>query len=148
MNSIRHADISEVKITASALFTFFAPKFILLRFSGYFWIIMATYILTFMKHFLSFRTLATTDVEAYRRRTAPTSGSCTAKTSKDFLFIWSVEAIKLPKLQIKVLSSALKRLFPSSWHYLMWTTLNRIIFKRKITKLNHLLQISLIYRNS
>ena len=41
-------------------------------------------------------------------KNAPTSGSLTAKTSKGFPFTWSVEAIKLPKLQMKVLFSALK----------------------------------------
>ena len=83
-------------------------KYFFFRFSGYFWIIMATYIFAFLKHFLSVRTLATTDVEPYRRTNAPTSGSFTAKTSKDFPFTWSVEAIKSPKFQMKVLSSALK----------------------------------------
>ena len=69
---------------------------------------MATYIFLFLKHFLSVQTLATTDVKLYRRTNAPTSGSFTAKTSKDFPFTWSAEAIKSPKLQIKVLFSALK----------------------------------------
>ena len=69
---------------------------------------MATYIFLFLKHFLPVGTLATTDVKPYRRTNTPTSASFTAKTSKDFPFTWSVEAIKSPKLQMKVLSSALK----------------------------------------
>ena len=69
---------------------------------------MATYIFPFLKHFLSVQTLATTDVKLYRQTNAPTSGSFTAKTSKDFPFTWSVEAIKSRKLQMKVLVSALK----------------------------------------
>ena len=78
------------------------------RFLGCFWIFMATFIFLFLKYFLSVQTLATTDVKLYRRTNAPTSGSFTAKTSKDFPFTWSVEAIKSPKLQMKVLFSALK----------------------------------------
>ena len=58
--------------------------------------------------FFSVRILATTGVEPYRRTNAPNSGSFTAKTSKDFPFTWSVETIKSPKLQMKVLSSAVK----------------------------------------
>ena len=81
---------------------------IFLRFSGYFWIFMATYIFPFLKYSFSVRILATTDVEPYCRTNAPTSGSFTAKTSKDFPFTWSVETIKSPKLQMKVLSSAVK----------------------------------------
>ena len=72
-------------------------------FSGYIWIFIY-----FLKHFLSIITLATTYVEPYRRTNAPSSGSFTAKTSKDFHFTWSNEAIKSPKLQMKVLSSAPK----------------------------------------
>ena len=69
---------------------------------------MATYIFPFLKHFLSVQTLATTDVKLYRQTNAPTSGSFTAKTFKDFPFAWSAEAIKSPKLQMKVLFPALK----------------------------------------
>ena len=117
-----------------------------LRFWGCFWVFMAAFIFSFLKHFLFFQTLATTDVKLYRRTNAPTSGSFTAQTSKDFPFTWSVEAIKSPKLQMKVLFSALKVTIPSSWNYLMWTAL-RTILRRKITKLNHF-QMKLIYINS
>ena len=61
-----------------------------------------------LEHFLSVQTLATTDVKLYRRTNAPTSGFFTAQTSKDFPFTSSVEAMKSPKLQMKVLLSALK----------------------------------------
>ena len=52
--------------------------------------------------------LTTTDAEPYRRPNTPISVCFTGKTSKDFPFTWSVEVIKSPKLQMKVLSSALK----------------------------------------
>ena len=48
------------------------------------------------------------DVKRYRRTNAPISGSFTAKTSEEFPFTWSVEEIKSPKLQMKVLLWALK----------------------------------------
>ena len=64
---------------------------------------------SFLKYFFSVRILATTGVEPYRRTNAPNSGSFTAKTSKDVPFTWSVETINSPKLQMKVLSSAVKR---------------------------------------
>ena len=64
-----------------------------LRFKGYLWIFMAIYKFPFLKHFLFERTLARTDVKLYHRKNAPTSGSFTAETSKDFPFTWSVEAI-------------------------------------------------------
>ena len=94
--------------TLSLLFWHEILNILFLRFLVCFWIFMATYIFLFLKHFLSVQTLATTDVKLYRRTNAPTSGSFTAKTSKDFPFTWSVEAIKSPKLQMKVLFSALK----------------------------------------
>ena len=75
---------------------------------------MATYIFPFLKHFLSIETLATTDVKLYRRTNTPTSVSFTAKTYKEFPFTWSAEAIKSPKLQIKVLFSFLLELFDVS----------------------------------
>ena len=50
-----------------------------------------------------------TDVKPYRRTNASTFGSFAAKTSIDFPFTWSVEAIKSTNLiQMKVLSSALR----------------------------------------
>ena len=59
--------------------------------------------------FLSVRTLATTDVKPYRRANASISGFFAAKTSIDFPFTRSVDAIKSPNLlQMKVLSSAAK----------------------------------------
>ena len=70
---------------------------------------MVTYIVSFLKVFLSVRTFATTDVKPYRRTNAPTSRSFDAKTSKVFSFTRSVEEIKLSNLlQMKVLPSALK----------------------------------------
>ena len=66
---------------------------------------MATYIFLFLKHFISIRTLATTDRKLYRRTNASTSGSFTAK---DFFVTWSAAAIKSPKLQMKMSFSALK----------------------------------------
>ena len=69
---------------------------------------MATYIFSFLKHSFFVRTLATSDVKLYRRTNAPISGSFTAKTSENFPFTWSVEAIKSPKLQMKVLFWVLK----------------------------------------
>ena len=69
---------------------------------------MAMYIFPFLKYTFSVRILATTDVEPYRRTNAPTSGSFTDKTSKDFPFTWSVDTMKSPKLQMKALFSAVK----------------------------------------
>ena len=69
---------------------------------------MSTYIFPFLKDFLSIRTWATTDVKLYRRTNPSTSGSFTIKTSKDFPFTWSVEAVKSPKLQMKVFIWAMK----------------------------------------
>ena len=61
-----------------------------------------------MKHFLSVRNLATTDVKLKQKKNAPTCGSFTAKTSKDFPSTWSFEALRSPKIQMKVLFSAWK----------------------------------------
>ena len=47
---------------------------------------METDIFPFLKRFLSVGTLATANVEPYRRTNASTSGSFTAKTPKDFPF--------------------------------------------------------------
>ena len=58
--------------------------------------------------FFSVRTVAKIEVKLYCRRNTPTSGSLTAKNSKCFPFTWSDEALELPKLQMKVLFSALK----------------------------------------
>ena len=70
---------------------------------------MVTYTFPFLILFLSVRTLATTDVKPYRRKNALISGSFAAKTSIDFPFTRSVDAIKSPNLlQMKVLSSAVK----------------------------------------
>ena len=69
---------------------------------------MATYIFSFLKHSLFVRTSETSDVKLYRRTNAPISRSFTAKTSENFPFTWSVEAIKSAKLQMKVLFWALK----------------------------------------
>ena len=108
---------------------------------------MATYIFPFLKYFLSVQTLATTDVKPYRRTDAPTSASFTAKTSEDFPFTWSVEAIKSPKLQMKGLSSTLK--VTLSFHLELFDANDFELdnSEEKISKLNHL-QIKLIYINN
>ena len=98
--------------TLSLLFWHEILNILFLRFLVCFWIFMATYIFLFLKHFLSVQTLATTDVKLYRRKNALTSGSFTAQTSEDFPLTWSVEAVKSPKLQMKVLFSALKMTLP------------------------------------
>ena len=69
---------------------------------------MATYIFSFLKHSLFVRTSEKSDVKLYRRTNAPISRSFTAKTSENFPFTWSAEAIKSPKLQMKVLFWAVK----------------------------------------
>ena len=47
------------------------------------------------------------EVKLYRQKNASTSGSFTPKFSEDFPFTWFFEAIKSPKLQMKVLFLAL-----------------------------------------
>ena len=62
-----------------------------------------------LKHFLTVRTLATTDVKPHRWRNASTSRSFIAKSSMNFTFIQSVKGIKSRNLiQMKVLPSVLK----------------------------------------
>ena len=58
------------QLTTPFLFSFGMKCYLnilFLRFSGYFWVFMATYIFPFLKHFLSVRSLAKNDVKPYRR---------------------------------------------------------------------------------
>ena len=89
-----------------------------------------------LEHFLTVQTLATTDVKPHRWRNASTSRSFIAKSSI-LLYNLLKESNRGTWSKWKCYLQHSKWLFPSSWNYLIWTTLNRIVLKRKSTKLNH-----------
>ena len=122
-------------------------KYLFLRFSRYFWIFMVPYIFPFLKHFLSVRTLETNDVNHIAEKMHLLLDLSLLKLLKTFISHDLLKQSNYLSSKWKCYSQHWKWHFPSSWNYLIWATLNRIILKKKITKLNHL-QIILIYRNS